>query len=658
MNTQYQNTIKKHNPSIYIKLFTRLANMIANRSLYASLCGIMILSTTSALATQKGPVQAIVADVPSRRGTLLYIDQFRINPEVSRLLPKHIFIVTSKTLIALRDQVQGKNDAAMEKIARDEGWSEFGTIFNYSGAVGTLGEHVGQLGGLSNVNSALTELGLFMTVWQVSMDLSRGDNTSAGINSYKGMMYYAIGKFGWPALQISSVAILAIDIALNTFGSNAWLARTDAWRQSYTAYYRESEAAAHAGELGSVSQVVPDTTEQAVAKIRAQKSGGRSTNQWKILLDYYYRKAKTPERFKGLVANEVDRYVGRYWSSKEFTGMLAGYRQTQVGLAPGTSLTDEIRKKLEDEHRTKLMAMFVVKIFPEIARNAWLRALSKQVTKMNAILRPALNDTYQVEVSAYGLQAPTQFFIKKPSGGKWGGKIAPGKPRRFKITKLAYLRAGLPNTVTLMSVNGPVEKPLKFVQDKATVVFGTPPTPRQIYALQATEDAQQCTIDTRTKAGKTSRHKETRPARPSLEIDEARPTISKVMFGKYDASSGGWSLLSPGAFDTVSQSTTFGAPYLDDIHRLFACKGKVATDLMQFLDMDCEFERQISTKDADGTWTEVQCISPVHLTFKGVYIKMGAGGLKFFSFEGEAGKRIRESLRNMMANMPHMGQSR
>jgi len=656
MNIQYQHTIKKHNPSIYIKLFTRLANMIANRSLYSSLCGIMILSTTSVLAAQKGPARAIVADV-SGRGTLLRVDRFRINPEVYRLPPKHIFIVRSKTLIDLRDQVQGKNDAAMEKIARDEGWSEFGTVFNYSGVVGTLGEHVGQLGGLSNVNSALTELGLFMTVWQVSMDLSRGDNTKAGINSYKGMMYYAIGKFGWPALQISSVAILAIDIALNTFGTNAWLARTDAWRQSYTVYYRENEADARAGELGPVTQVVPDTIEQAVAKIRAQKSGGRSVNQWKILLDYYYRKAKTPERFKSLVANEVDHYVGRYWTSKEFTGRLAGYRQTQVGIAPGTSLTDEIRKKLEDEHRTRLMAMFVVKIFPEIARNAWLLALPGQVAKMNDTLRLALNDTYQVEVSAYGLHVPTQFFITKPSGGKWGGKIAPGKPRRFKITKLAYLRAGLPNTVTLMSANGPVEKPLNFVRDKATVVFGTPSAPRQIYALQATEDTQQCTITTRTKAGKTSTRKETRPARPPLDVDEARPTISKVMFGKYDASNGNWSMLSPGAFDTTSQSVTFGAPYLDDIHRLFSCEGE-ATGLMQFMDMDCRFERQISTKDTDGTLTEVQCVSPVHLTFKGVYTKMGAGGLKFFSFEGEAGRRIRESLRNMMENMPDMGQSR
>ncbi|WP_294956605.1 hypothetical protein [Sulfurovum sp.] len=643
MNKTYQNRIKK---------------IIKSKSLYLSLFSIAILSTTPVLAVQKGPVRAIVADVSSH-GTLLHVDRFHINRDVYNLPAKHIFIVTSKTLIAMRDHAQDLHDATAEKIARNEGWSEFGATFNYSGAVGTLGEHVGQLGGLSNINSALTELGLFMTVWQVSMDLSRGDNSSAGINSYKGMMYYAIGKFGWPALQISSVAILAIDIALNTFGSNAWLARTDAWRQSYTAYYRESEGAAHAGELGPVSQVVPDTTEQAVAKIRAQKNGGRSVNQWKILLDYYYRKAKTPERFKGLVANEVDRYVGRYWSSKEFTRMLAGYRQTQVGLAPGTSLTDEIRKKLEDEHRAKLMAMFVVKIFPEIAKNAWLRALPNQVTKMNETLRPALNDTYQVEVSAYGLNAPTQFFITKPSGGKWGGKIAPGKPRRFKMTKLAYLRAGLPNTVTLMSANGPVEKPLKFVQDKATVVFGTPPAPHLIFALQATEDAQQCTIRTRTKTGKISTRKETRPARTSLEIDEGRPTISQIMFGKYDANSGGWSLLSPGAFDTASQSTTFGAPYLDDIHRLFACKGETtkATNLMQFMDMDCKFERRTSTKDTDGTLTEVQCISPVHLTFKGVYTKMGAGGLKFFSFEGEAGRRIRENMRIMMEGYKQIRQS-
>lgn len=619
------------------------------------LLGIAILSTTITLSAGKGPTQAILADV-SGKGTLLRVDRFRINPEVYKLPPGRIFIITSKTLIALRDKVQGANDTALEKIARSEGWSQFGSAFNYSGAVGTLAEHVGKLKGLSNVNSALTELGLFMTVWQVSMDLSRGDNASAGTNSYKGLMYYAIGKFGWSALQISSIAILAIDITLNTAGTEAWLARTDAWRQAYTAYYREGEAAERASELGP-RQVVPDTLEQAVAKIRAQTRGGRSVNQWKILLDYYYRSAKTPEAFKGLVANEVDHYVGRYWKSKEYTRRLAGYRQSQVGLAPGTSLTKKIRNKLEAEHRARLMAMFVVKVFPEIARNAWLRALPDKVANMNEKLRPALNDTYQVEVSAFGLSAPTQFFITKPSGGKWGGKIAPGKPHRFKITKLAFLRAGLPDKVTLDGPSGPVEKPLKFAQDKATVVFGVPPSPHQIFVLRTTEGKQDCTITTRTKVGKIETHREGRPARPPLDIDEAQPVVSQVMFGKYNAGSGGWTMLSPGGFDVASRSTTFGAPYLDDIHRLFGCEYKKVLDLMQLVDMDCKFERQTSTKDAAGTLTEARCIAPVHLALKGAYIKMGAGRMQFFSLEGEAGKRVRASLRALMTQMQKMGQS-
>jgi len=633
--------------------YRRLNHMVTR--IISVLLGIAILSTTPALAASKGPAQAIMADV-SGKGTLLRVDRFRINPEVYKLPPGRIFIITSKTLIALRDKAQGAHDAALEKIARDEGWSQFGSAFNYSGAVGTLGEHVGQLGGLSNVNSALTELGLFMTVWQVSMDLSRGDNTSAGADSYKGLMYYAIGKFGWSALQISSVAILAIDITLNIAGTEAWLARTDAWRQSYTAWYRENEADARASELGSQNYVVPDTLEQAVAKIRAQKSGGRSVNQWKILLDYYYRKTKSHEQFKSLVANEVDRYVGRYWSSKEFTERLAGHRQSQVGLAPGTSLKKDIRKKLEDEHRARLMAMFVVKVFPEIARNAWLCALPGQVAKMNAKLRPVLNETYQVEVSAYGLRAPTRFFIAKPAGGKWAGKIAPDKSRRFRITKLAYLRAGLPGTVTLEGPSGSVEKPLKFVGDRAEVVFGTPPAPHLIAVLRTSEGAQACTVTTRTRAGKVTTRHETRPARPPLDIDETQPVISQVMFGKYNAGSGTWAILSPGGFDATSGTTSFGAPYLDDIHSLFGCK-RNASDLAQFMDMDCKFERQTSKKDTAGTLTEARCISPVHLAFKGVYTKMGSGELKYYSFEGEAGKRVRKSLRALMMQMQKMRRS-
>jgi len=598
-------------------------------------------------AKTNGPVQAIVADV-SGNGTLLRVDRFRINPQVHALSARHIFIITSKTLIAMRDQTQGARDAALEKIGREEGWSEFGATFNYSGAASTLAEHVGQMEGLSNVNGALTELGLFMTVWQVSMDLSRGDNRAAGIDSYKGMMYYAIGKFGWSGLQISSVAILAIDIALNSFGTEAWLVRSDAWRQSYTAYYRESETAARAGELGARTQVVPDTPEQRIAKLRAQTKGGRSVNDWKILLDYYYKQAQTPEIFKSMVANEVDRYVGRYWQSDEFQGRLAGYRQTRVGVAPGTSLTDEIRSKLEAEHRARLMAMFVVKVFPEIARNAWLRALPARVARMNRVLRPALNDSYRVEVSAYGLSAPTQFFIAKPAGGKWGGKIAPGEPRRFKITKLAFLRAGLPDKVTLMLPAGPVEKPLKFVHDKATVVFGRAPAPRIIAVQHSTEGGQSCTVTKRLKSGKTATATETRPPRPALDIDMATMVDMsaqvpvRVMFGKYDAGSGQWTLASPGAYDAAAGSTDFGAPYLDDIHRLYACQG-TAKDMNLLADADCSFERRTSHKDAAGTLIEVRCTAPVHLALVGAYMKMGAA-MQYFSFEGPAGERLRLSL--------------
>ena len=594
----------------------------------------------------------IIAD-SSGRGTLLKVDRFRINPQVYKLPPSPLLIVTSKTLMALRDQTQNEHDKKLDKIACDEGWSEFGLMFNIEGAVGTLAENAVHMGGLKNINKTLTELGLFMTVWQVSMDLSRGDNTAAGINSYKGMMYYAIGKFGWTNLQIASVAILAIDIALNEFGTEAWLARTDAWRQSYTAYYREEESKARASEYG-VQKIVPDTHEEMIAKIRKQKTGGRSINQWKILLDYYYKKAETAKRFKALVANEVDRYVGRYWESDEYEGMLTGYRQTAVGVAPGTSLTDEIKTKLENEHRARLMAMFVVKIFPEIARSAWLKALPAEVDRLNRVLKPELNDSYIVEVSAYGLKGSARFYITKPAGGKWVGKIAQGKLKRFRMTKFAYIRAGMPDKVTLEGPNGVVEKPLVFKNGKATVVFGKPTAPQLVTTLRTEESAQTCRVTRHLKNGKTMTEKEDRAARNTLTIDQSVSLTGNnsvnVIFGKYDPESGQWLKASSGIYNPSSNGVEFTAPYLDNIHRLYDCRTK-ESELMEWMsDMDCSFERIYISRDTSGTTTESKCVSQVHIKPKGVYVKMGQT-MKFFSFEGEAGESIRQSMRTMHKQM-------
>ncbi|MEH6740580.1 MAG: hypothetical protein V7695_18855, partial [Sulfitobacter sp.] len=243
----------------------------------------------------------------------------------------------------------------------------FNLGFGAGGSAGTIAENVLEMGGLKNVNGAMTNLGLFMTVWQVNIDLCSGDINSAGINAYKGILGYAIGKWGSSALQVANVATFVIDVALQEFGKGAWLARTDAWRQVYTKYYRERDTGAEAGEYG-VQPIWSESKEKKLTRLKAQTEGGRTINEWKFLLDYYRQKARSPGGFEALVLAEVQNYVARFWESAEFEVESRDIDSSVFGFARGASLTEGIKQKLEEEHRAKLMAVLVKKVFPEIAR--------------------------------------------------------------------------------------------------------------------------------------------------------------------------------------------------------------------------------------------------------------------------------------------------
>ena len=120
--------------------------------------------------------------------------EFKINPEVKDRLASMRSFVSERGLTQMTNAQTVANAEAMHEAAAAEGWGMFNLAFGAGGAVGTMAENVLEMGGLKNVNGAMTNLGLFMTVWQVNIDLCSGDNRSAGINAYKGILGYAIGK--------------------------------------------------------------------------------------------------------------------------------------------------------------------------------------------------------------------------------------------------------------------------------------------------------------------------------------------------------------------------------------------------------------------------------------------------------------------------------
>lgn len=570
--------------------------------------------------------------------------EFRINPEVKDRLANMRSFVSDRGLSQMTNAQTLANREAMEDAAAAEGWGMFNLGFGAGGAVGTIAENALEMGGLQNVNGAMTNLGLFMTVWQVNIDLCSGDNQSAGINAYKGVMGYAIGKWGSSALQVANVATFVIDIALQEFGKGAWLARTDAWRQVYTKYYREREADAEAGEYGE-QPLWSESKEKKLERIRNQTEGGRTINEWKFLLDVYRQNAHSSSGFNAMVLNEVDRYVARFWDSKDFDTEASNIDSATWGLSRGGSLTDEIKQKLEDEHRTKLMAMMVKKVFPEIARRQWYRSLEGIVQDLNDTTRAELNDVIRIDIGAFDLVAPAKIVLKKPNGGEWSGNLLPDTPRTLQITKLAMLKAGWPTEISLELPEGTQTRPLVPINDIAVISFGEPNTP-MITVYDRKESALSCTVTTIPLKGERTVRKETRTA-PTGDLDIASYAVGSatnfsisLVMGDFNGED--WISASPGAVGKGGKGMFFTVPRYEDITKITACDGGFLAG-EGLMHATCTAERRIDIEDAKGTRTETLCTSQITLKVKGAYTTIG-DKMTYIKLDGEVGDNLRDAL--------------
>ncbi|TDE37951.1 hypothetical protein [Antarcticimicrobium sediminis] len=570
--------------------------------------------------------------------------EFTINPEVKDRLATMRSFVSERGLSQMTNSQIVSNREAMEKAAATEGWDTFNLGFGTGGAVGTVAENVLEMGGLKNVNSAMTNLGLFMTVWQVNIDLCSGDIQSAGRNAYKGILGYAIGTWGSSALQVGNVATFVIDVALQEFGKGAWLARTDAWRQVYTKYYREREANAEAGEYG-VQPLWTESKEKKLERVKGQTEGGRTINEWKFLLDYYRQKAHSSAGFEALVQTEVQRYVGRFWDSDDFQVESRNIDSGSWGFGRGASLTVEIKENLEAEHRAKLMAVLVKKVFPEIARRQWYRSLEGVVRDLNDKTRLELNDVIRIDVGAFDLVAPAKIVLKKPNGGEWTGSLQPNKPRTLQITKLAMLKAGWPTEISLELPEGTQTRPLVPINDIAVISFGEPVTP-MITVYDRKESAQSCTVTTILLNGERTVRTETRAAVTgdldiaSYPIGEPPNFSISLVMGDFNGDD--WVAASPGAVGYGGSGFYFTAPRYEDIQRITACEGGLLVG-GSLAKADCTVERRIDSEDAKGTRIETLCTSKITIEPKGVYATVGEQ-MKYIPLDGDVGKDLRNVL--------------
>ena len=507
---------------------------------------------------------------------------------------------------------------------------------------------------LPGLGTGLTYLGLGLTVYQIALGPASGDGRPEILNAYKGVSGFLLGRFGTPGVQLAMIAALPIDIALNVFGEGAWSAREDAWRQSYRKYYREMDAGAKRAALGSVGRF-PPTLAERVAAIRARREGGRTINEWKILLEWYLRNMNDPGRFTNVIETEVRNYVAKFWDSPRFDEYAADVDQSIAGYARGASLTAAIRKRLEDEHYSVVMAKLIRDVLPGIARDRWLEALQAQADRLNRELRDALNAPITVEVAAYGLDAPAKFHMLLADGDSWTGTLTPCASLRVRMTRFAWVKAGFPDTIRLDAPDGAVERTFTPDPDDAhaEVVFGTPRAEGPVANLGRREGPQDCTITTRGGGQAPRQATAQRPARPDGTLQAATTAAGCTLIGRYDGSD--WTAASMGQPLEDGSGTAFAPPRFDAIARLSGCRLDGVETLSDLLgDSRCRVQRVARTRTDDGRETVTRCNAEMTLEIAGVWATVD-GDWQYTPFARDQLDEVGREYRKMLDRLPGAG---
>lgn len=599
--------------------------------------GLQTGGATDAIFGDDGRFRPILVETEGS-GPAQRIRAFLLNPEIHEPWAMRGRFASDRVMQAIREGHAVHLDERADALFRNAAWGEFSFAFDVAGEFLTQAENLGQLS-LTNINNAMTELGLFMTVWRVTLDLGAGDNRAAGLSAFQGLLSYARGKLGWPELNLFNPAIFILNHAITSFGEQAWLARTDAWRIAYTSYYAEYDRAAETAQWGPQASHLPPTDRERLEAMRRRVEGGRTRNEWALFLYHAQRHARTPERFMAMIEAEIRNYVTRFWDSPQFelySRDIAGGSGTW-GFARGASLTQAIRDALEEEHTAALMGMFIDEIFPLITHRNWVEATEAEVARLNAELRPALNEVLEISVSALDIDSPTRFEIPLAGGGVWQGTLQPGQDRVLRATKYAWLAHGAPNRIILMRDTGPEEQRIFFEQtDRAEVQFGRP-LARVISQFRVSEGAARCDIVHEGPMAPAP-YSVSQPARDDWSMNFAVTGPGSVLLGRY-IDGEGWRQVSTGRME--GERLVLAEPRFDDILSLSACSGGFLSG-QHLAQSDCTLSRLRSEIDS-GIVRRTTCHGPAQLTLTGVHLVTGDAA-QFHDFTGPAGRQMRDAL--------------
>ena len=562
-------------------------------------------SRLDTLVSPEAPFDLVVR----KQGPALEVVEFRLPASGDPRLPEQ-----PDAFNAVVTAMTERADAKASKAARDQMLKYFGLSHAGTGSASTFGQQALFIDRLENANGAFTNIGLGLALLQVGANAWAGEKDAAATNAYKGAQSFVIGKWGARSLQISAIAITAIDIALSEFGAEAWATTEAKWAEAYNSYYVASDKRRTIEDWRPIVHALFDRA------IAGQPPG-----------------APDPGAFDRLFKEALRDYARLFWRDVSIVG--AEKLPRHLG-----GLNDALKKRIEDAHIARIGPMIAKAVFPEIAKRAWREEAKKHLWKLNLQAVEELNVKLALDVVVFGLEAPATVEIPLPSGGVWRAKLDPatGGFRTLEITTFAYMRAGYPDTVRLKG--GGQSARFRFRDGRAAVTLGEPKTP--IVAEWRVQETRAVCSMTRREASEATvvERPEWRDAPAPYTLFSAVLPPNRMIVGRYDPDSG-WRAPSVGLFGPGGSVSTFSAPYFDDIRSFLDCGGTMDLEGGDLLNWSCRFERFEAKEVRAGVTLERRCRSQAEARLQAIVAAVGEGTPQRFASDTPAGRAVISIMR-------------
>ena len=290
-------------------------------------------------------------------------------------------------------------------------------------------------GYLSNLSDIFSNLGLALSIAQLAVEYSRGDQRAMAVNSFNTARGLAVGKWGTKALKVSMIGVTAIDYSLNRLREEAIRGREEIWERAYRLYYRERQA--------------------------------RSGQDWYRRILELHVHADSPEQFQRMLENELDRYTYLFWQEDEAT--IAEYQSAVMrqGFTGGGGLNEPLKKRIADVYKSEILRDTLEPVFRRVEKEVryqqfveYQEELRKAKEELNRLVsfqvqELPLGEEQELKYAGYIIQLGP--LADGADFRQWTGRLNQEGFVQTRFTVMGHLAAGAPNEIRLYETREDLE---------------------------------------------------------------------------------------------------------------------------------------------------------------------------------------------------------